>query len=400
MSSIFLKLQSFFGLLIFILICFLLSENRKKISWRVVLWGVGLQLVIAFIVIKSPVAKSFFYLADRLFAKIISYSDRGAEFLFGKLTTDISFGAVFAFQVLPVIVFVSGLSGILYYFRIIQFFVNLFAKIMKVSMKISGAESLGAALLVFTGIESAPALKHYLKNMTKSEIFVYMVAFMSTIASSVMAAYVSFGASAGHLLAASFMSAPAAVVVAKILIPETEKPETLTGASLGSISSEKNVLEAIVNSTSSGLYLAFNVGALVLVFVGLIHLINGGLSFLNISLEKILGWIFTPFSILMGVPYNESVTVGQLLGIKTVFNEFLGYAKLQTYLSVLSERSVIIATYALCGFANFGSMGILIAGLSTVIPEKKSIVVSLALRSLLAGTIACFMTAIIAGFFI
>jgi CNT family concentrative nucleoside transporter len=400
MNDIGLKLQSAVGLAVFLLLCWALSENRKRIPWRVLAWGLGLQVIIALAVLKSPPGQALFRAAGMAFNALIGFSNHGAEFLFGKLVSDFSIGAVFAFQVLPVIVFVSGLAGLLYYFRVIQFVVNLFAKLMRVSMRISGAEALGASLLVFSGIESATVLRPYLHRMTRSELFVYMTAFMSTIATSVMAAYVGFGASAGHLLAASFMSAPAAVVAAKLLVPECGTPETMEGASLAAVSSEKNPLEAIVNGTGTGLKLALQVGALLLVFIGLIYFANGILSPLKLSLEKVLGWVFTPFAVLMGVPWKEAPIVGQLLGVKTVFNEFLGYARLQAVMPSLSPRSVVIATYSLCGFANFGSMGILIAGLSAVIPERKSEIVSLALRSLLAGTIACFMTAVIAGWFV
>jgi len=402
MNNLLYKGQSIIGLAIILAICYLLSENRKAIRLRVILWGLGLQFIFALFILKTNAGFIIFDIAKKTFNKLIFFSNQGAAFLFGKLVEDYSTGAIFAFQVLPIIIFISALMGILYYFGIIQFFVKLMAKAMQYTMKISGAESLGAAFLVFMGIESSTALKEYIKKMTRSEIFCYMSAFMSTIATSVMAAYVSFGASAGHLLAASIMSAPAAIAVAKILIPETEKPQTMGSMKLKSEKIEANIVEAAANGASTGVKLAIQIGAMVIAFIGLIYMFDGILKYAGLSLDKIFGYIFYPFALMLGIPVGEASEVAQLLGTKTVFNEFLAFLKLQSYIkeATLSARSITISTYALCGFANFGSIAILIGGLSTIAPDKKSMVASLGIKSLVVGTFASFMTAIIAGLLI
>ncbi len=410
MNALIYKLQSIGGLFIILGLCYLLSENRKAIKFRILLWGIGLQFIFALFILKTNAGLYIFDLARKIFGKLIVFSNAGASFLFGKLVTDFNIGAIFAFQVLPIIIFVSALMGILYYFGVIQFFVKLMAKAMQHTMKISGAESLGAAFLIFMGIESSTGLKEYIKKMTRSEIFVYMSAFMSTIATSVMAAYVSFGASAGHLLAASIMSAPAAIALAKILIPETETPETISSAKLKTEKKETNIIEAAANGASTGVHLAIQIGAMLIAFIGIIYLFDGLLHFIGgrffhypqLSLNQIFGYIFFPFAIILGVPIKEAYPVAQLLGTKTVFNEFLAYSQLQSYIQAgtLSMRSIVISTYALCGFANFGSIAILIGGLSGIAPEKKSLVASLGIKALIVGTFASFMTAIIAGLLI
>ena len=402
MNTIIYKLQSIGGLIIIFGLCYLLSENRKAIKLRIILWGIGLQFIFALFILKTSIGLNIFDIARRIVNKLITFSNQGAGFLFGKLVDDPSIGAIVAFQVLPIIIFVSALMGILYYFGIIQFFVKLMAKVMQHTMKISGAESLGAAFLIFMGIESSTALKEYIKKMTRSEIFCYMSAFMSTIATSVMAAYVSFGASAGHLLAASIMSAPAAIAVAKILIPETEKPKTMGSMTLEMEKKEANIIEATANGASTGVQLAIQIGAMLIAFVGLIWMVDGLLKYIGLSLDQILGYIFYPFALMLGVPIEEAYKVAQLLGTKTAFNEFLAYLKLQPYIQAgtLSARSIVISTYALCGFANFGSIAILIGGLSSIAPDKKSLIASLGIKALIVGTFASFLTAIIAGLLI
>ncbi len=361
MNNLIYKLQSIAGLLIILGICYLISEKRKSIKIRIVLWGLGLQFVFALFILKTKPGFLIFEKINLIINKVLSFSNAGAKFLFGSLVESTNIGAIVAFQVLPIIIFISALMGILYYFGIIQFFVRIMAKIMHRSMKISGAESLGSAMLIFMGIESSAALQEYIKKMTRSEIFCYMSAFMSTIATSVMAAYVSFGASAGHLLAASIMSAPAAVAIAKILIPETEKCETAGDVKFRTEKKEKNIIEAAANGASTGSRLAIQIGAMLIAFVGIIYLLDGLLGYIGrplnlaFSLEKLFGYLFYPFALLLGVPFDEAYTVGQLLGTKTVFNEFLAYIKLQPLIQngTLSPRSIIISTYALCGFTSF-----------------------------------------------
>lgn len=402
MSTLYYKLISLAGLLIILGLSFLLSENRKAVKIRIILWGLGLQFIFALIILKTKIGYLIFHGAKIAVNTIIGFSDKGASLLFGSLVNDPNIGAIFAFKVLPIIIFVSALMAILYYLRVIQFIVKIMAIIMYYSMKISGAESFGAALLVFMGIESSTAIKEYIKTMTRSEIFTYFTVFMSTIASSVMTAYVSFGASAGHLLAASIMSAPAGIAIAKVLIPETEIPDTNKNVSLELKTDDHNIIEAVANGASTGVHLAIQVGAMLLAFVGLIWMFDGLLNYIGISLNQIFSWIFYPFAILLGIPFHEAHTVAGLLGTKTVFNEFLGYLQLQKLIQAgaLSQRSIIISTYALCGFANFGSIGIAIGGLSTIAPEKKRLVSSLGIKALIAGTFACFTTAIIAGLLI
>lgn len=396
------KIQALIGFVVILVLSFLLSEAKKSIKIRIIVYGVILQLFFALIILKTKIGFLIFNYVNIIVYKIIEFSDKGAGFVFGKLVNDPGIGAFVAFRVLPIIIFVSALMGILYYFGIIQFFVKIMAKLMQKSMKISGAESLGAALLIFMGIESSTAIKEYIKRMTKSEIFTYMTAFMSTIASSVMASYVSFGVSAGHLLAASIMSAPAAVMIAKIIIPEREEPETLGYVKFKIEKTEVNIIEAAANGASVGVNLAIQIGAMLIAFVGLIYMIDGILNIFKFSLDKLFGYIFYPFAIILGVPSKEAFKVAQLLGTKTVFNEFIAYLKLKDLIatSQLSERSIVISTYALCGFSNFGSIAILIGGISGIAPDKKSLVAKLGIKSLIAGTFASFLTAIIASLLI
>lgn len=396
------RVMSFVGFIVLIFLAWLISTNRNKISLRIVLWGVFLQFIFALLILKTSIGRLVFDFAKIAIDGIISFSDKGASFLFGNLVNDTNIGAIVAFKVLPIIIFVSSLNGILYYFGIIQFVVKCVAKIMHKTMKISGAESIITALFIFTGIESTTAVKAYIDKMTKSELFTMMTAFMATIATSVMATYVSFGASAGHLLAASVMSAPAAVVIAKLMMPEVNIPETLGEVKFNFKSSESNVIEAAANGASEGLKLAMQVGAMLIAFVGLIWLLNSIFSSFGTSFTKITSYIFSPFALLLGIPIKEIIPVGELLATKTIFNEFLGYLRMQEMKNagILSARSVTIATYALCGFSNFGSIAILIGGIGSLSPGRKKDVASLGIKALISGTLACFMTACIAGILI
>lgn len=393
------KLISLAGVFVFIGLCWLISENKKKIRWNIVLWGMGLQFVFALLILKTALGGLIFDFARRAFDKIIGFSDKGAGFLFGNLVNDYNIGAIFAFKVLPVIIFVSSLMGILYYFGIIQFFVRLGAKLMKKTMKLSGAESFGAALFAFMGIEGTTAIGHYISRMTRSELFVIMSAYMATIASSVMVTYSLFGAQPGHLLAASIMSVPAAVFIAKMMIPETGTPETTDDAGQKSEKAESNIIEAAANGASLGVNLAIQVGAMLIAFIGLVWMINWGLGYIGISFERIMGYIFWPFAVLMGIPPAEAMTAGKILGTKTVFNEFIGYLQLKDVIAAgtMSPRSIVIMTYALCGFANFGSMAILIGGIGGIAPNKKAEAAALGIKAIIAGTLASFITACIAG---
>lgn len=396
------RLISVGGMVVFFLLAWLLSENRRKVSWRLVGWGLVLQFLFALAILKTRAGHLIFEGARKGFGLIIGFSDKGASFVFGSLVTDLEIGAIVAFKVLPIIIFVSSLMGILYYFGIIQFFVRFAARIMHRTMGSSGAESLGAALMTFMGIESVTAIKTYIRKMTRSELFTVMTAFMSTIASSVMATYASFGAEPGHLLAASIMSAPAAIVIAKLMIPESEVPATYGGVRFEAEKSESNVVEAAASGASTGLTLALQIGAMLIAFVSLVWMIDAFFGLFHTSFARLAGYIFSPLAFLMGVPWEEAMSVGNLLGTKTVFNEFLAYLELKELIGTgaLSPRSITISTYALCGFANFGSMAILIGGIGGIAPERKSEAATLGIKSLIAGTLACFTTATIAGILI
>ncbi len=391
--------MSLAGFFVFMAIALLASEKRKKVNWRLVLWGVGLQFILALLILKTRPGLVFFETARVVMTGLLDFSDVGARFLFGSLVNNQSLGATVAFKVLPTIIFVSSLMGVLFYLRIIQAVVRVMAWIMRRTMGASGAESLLAAMLVFMGIESTVGLKEYITRMTRSEIFTIMTCFLATIAGSVMAVYVSFGANAGHLLAASVMSAPAAIVISKLMIPELDSP--ITGSKMSGIlqSSDENIVDAAANGAMSGLRLAAYIGAILMAFVALIGMLDYFLGFANTSFESASGYVFAPVAFIMGVPWKDCLSVGQLLGVKVIFNEFLSYQKMGELIGagLLEKRSVTIATYALCSFANFGSIAILIGAVGAISPERKRLVASLAMKALLSGLLASFMTASIAG---
>ncbi len=420
MNELGLRMMSAVGLLALVGLAWLLSENRKRLPWRLVLWGLSLQFLLGGLVLRTPFGRPFFEWVKKGFDVITESSNAGASFLFGNLTrfflidgsvvygpsgqpiSDAPFAvsAVMAFSVLPVIIFVAALSAILRHFGIIQAVVRAMAWLMRRTLKTSGAETFGAALLVFVGIESVSALGGYLKSMTRSEIFVLLVAFLATIAASVMVAYASFGAEPGHLLAASIMSAPAAIVIAKVMIPETVTPETAGHARVIIPVESHNVFDAASQGAAQGLDIALHVGAMLIVFVGLIHMLDmAALALTPYTLTEILGWAMRPFAFLMGVPWQDVPEVSKLLATKSIFNEFIAYSQLQPLIAdgSISKRSVTIATYALCGFANPGSMGIMIGAMASMVPERRAEIAQLSLRAFIGGTLAAFMTACVAG---
>ena len=398
------------GITILTLIGFILSKNKKKISWRLVIWGFSIQFLFAFAILKIGFIHDFFDIISKVFVKTLSFAEQGSVFLFGStLVYDNSFGAVFAFKILPTIIFFSALTSVLFYFGILQKIIYGCAWLMKKTMKLSGAESLSAIGNIFLGQTESPLLvKPYIKNMTKSELMCLMSGGMSTIAGGVFVAFISFlgGESyeeqikfAKHLLAASIMSAPAAIVMSKILIPETGKVNNsmeISNESLG-----VNVLESISKGTVQGIKLAVNVGAMLLVFISLISMINYilGLFSNDLNLQNILGYVMAPFAWIVGVCKTDITLVGQLIGEKTIINEFIAYDSLGKMIKEgqLSERSIIIATYLLCGFANFSSIGIQIGGIGSLAPSRISDLAKLGIYSLIAGTLACFCTATIVG---
>ncbi|MDH4227881.1 MAG: NupC/NupG family nucleoside CNT transporter [Deltaproteobacteria bacterium] len=393
------KLVSLLGLFVFILIAYALSEDRKAVNRRLVIWGVALQFVFALLILKTAPGRYVFDLAQRIMTAALDLTSIGASFIFGKLSSDFSIGAVFAFKVLPTVIFVSSIMAVLFHFKIIQAVIRGMAWVMRRSMGASGTETFMAASFVFMGIEAVTAVKRYLSTMTRSEVFTLMTAFMATIAGSVMAAYVSFGADAGHLLAASVMSAPAAIVISKLLVPETAASETAVSGIKELKIETVNAVDAAATGAQDGMKLALTIGAVLLAFVSIIGMMDMFLGEIGTSFEAISGYVFSPVAFIMGVPYTECFEVGRLLGIKVVFNEFLAYQKMQPLIEAgaIGPRSIVITTYALCSFANFGSLAILIGGVTTLCPSKKTEVVSLGLKAILSGCIAGFMTATIAG---
>lgn len=393
------RFSGILGILIFLSVAYLLSNNRKKIPYKTVIFGLITQLVIAVFMLKTPIGVKIFDWVNSAFVKVLSYSDKGSGFLFGKLVDSQDIGATLAFQVLPLIIFVSALMGILVYLGVVQFLVKLLARVFYKTLKITGVEAFISSLLIFMGIESITGVKEYIRNMNDSRLFTIMTTFMATIAGSVMLAYMSFGAQAGHLLTASLMSAPAAILISKIMIPDTETDETDPLEKIQMEKKEKNIIEAAANGTSQGLNLTLQIGAMLIAFISIIYLLNDVVGLSGFTLERLMGYALAPVAFLIGIPLNESVDVGQLLGIKTIFTEFLSYLQLKTHIvnETLSPRTIAITTYALCGFTHFGSIAILIGGIGTLVPEKKPVVSRLAIKALIAGFLTCMMTAAIAG---
>lgn len=400
------RMISIVGLLSMVLIAFLLSDDRKKINWRTVGSGIVLQIVFGLIILKTDIGLTVFEGARQFFAGILNFTNEGSNFVFGSLNDASKVGFVFAFMVLPTIIFMSALMSVLYHIGLMQIVIKFTAKIMVKVMGTSGAESLAAAANIFAGQTEAPlVVKPFVGKMTKSELMALMTGGMATVAGGVLAAYVGLGIDAGHLLAASVMSAPAALVCAKLMVPETEKSLSDGEIKMTFERNSANIIDAAATGAGEGLQLALNVGSMLLAFIALIAMFNGLLSFVggffnfsDLSLELISGYVFAPVAFLMGVPWSEAMAVGSLLGKKLVINEFVAYLDLQKQLSTLSPKSVVISTYALCGFANFSSIAIQLGGIGSIAPERRSDLAKLGVKCLIGGTLACFMTASIAGF--
>ncbi|MGH6960508.1 MAG: NupC/NupG family nucleoside CNT transporter, partial [Dongiaceae bacterium] len=398
-----LQYVSVLGMLVMLLLAWAMSNNRRIIPWRTVITGTLLQVVFAVIILRTPVGKAFFLWLSGAVTVFLDFSDAGARFLFGD-----NFGEhFFAFKVLPTIIFFSSVITVLYHIGFIQLIVRVFAWIMVRVMGTSGAESLASAVNVFVGQTEAPLLiKPYVPYLTQSELMALMTGGFANLAGGVLAAYVGMGVDAGHLIASSVMSAPASLVMAKLAFPETEDSRTRGHVTLEVERPWANVIDAAAEGATDGMKLAINVAAMLVAFIGLVALINallvwaGGLfGYPELTLELILGVLFQPLAWVMGVPWHEAADVGSLLGIKTVVNEFVGYIRLQEMVGAgeLSDRSRIIATYALCGFANFSSIAIQIGGIGALAPERKSDLARLGLRAMIAGALATFQTATIAG---
>jgi CNT family concentrative nucleoside transporter len=394
---------SFLGLFAMLGIAWALSVDRRSIRWRPVAVGTALQILFALVILRTEPGRALFDGMGAVINKFLDFTDAGASFVFGERFKEF----YFAFKVLPTIIFFSSFITILYYFGVLQWIVGLFARLMVRLMGTSGAESLSASANIFVGQTEAPLLiKPFVASMTRSELMAVMTGGFATIAGGVMAAYVGMGVSAKHLLAASVMSAPAALVMAKLMFPETEQSATAGKVAIEVERPWANAIDAAASGAADGLKLALNVGAMLIAFVALIALIDWPLTKLGslmgypeLSLNGVLGTLCKPLAWLMGVPWSEAGEVGTLIGIKTAINEFVGYIRLEEMVAAgkLSERSQVIATYALCGFSNFSSIAIQIGGIGAMAPERKSDLARLGLRAMVAGSLACFQTATIAG---
>ena len=431
------RMTGFLGLGFILLLAYFLSENKKAISWRLVSLGVGLQAILALLVLKTKIGRFIFDGANNIIVKILSFSNEGARFLFGNLVglnvpvgeplanspasmamlelngNMANTGAFFAFSVLPTIVFFSSLTAVLYYFGVLQWIISWIARFMQVTLKCSGAESFSAAANIFVGQTEAPFLvKPFISSMTKSEIMAIMTGGFATVSGGVLAAFVGmlvadFPDIAGHLLAASVMSAPASLVLAKMMVPETTNFADLSAKNIKIAMDDVNAFDATTRGASDGLSLALNVGAMLIAFIAIISLFNwllGGIGsligFADLNLQTIFAFVFAPFAYILGVPWEDASSIGNLLGLKTVINEFVAYLQLSDYLHngmIKHTKSAVIATYALCGFANFASIGIQIGGLASLAPNRRQDFAKLGFKAMIAGTLACLQTAAIAG---
>ncbi|WP_105616126.1 NupC/NupG family nucleoside CNT transporter [Vallitalea okinawensis] len=404
------KIISLFGLLVMILIAYLISDNKKKINWKLVITGVAMQIVFGLLILKWQPGQAAFEVLNDLVTQLLNFTKEGTAFLFGDLLNTESFGFIFALQILPTIIFFSALMAVLYHLGIMEKIIVVLAKVMSKLLGTSGAESLSAAANIFVGQTEAPlVIKPFIKSMTKSELLTVMTGGMATVAGGVMAGYVTMGVEAGHLIAASIMSAPASLIISKIMVPEVETPVTKGKVNIKMDELDANVIDAAARGTSEGLKLALNVGAMLLSFIAIVALVNAligwvgtliGMDFL--SLEWILGRLFSPLAYVMGVPLGDAVEAGNLLGQKVVINEFFAYASLGELIknNALEPRTITILTYALCGFANFSSIGIQVGGIGSLAPERRSDIAKLGIRSLIGGSLAAFMTATVAGILI
>jgi len=411
------RVISLLGIFVFVGLSYALSINRRAIRWQPVFWGIGLQLVLGILILRTTPGLMVFQFLGDVVSKFLNYSDAGAKFVFGD-----NFEEHFlAFKVLPTIIFFSAFITVLYHYGILQRIVQIVAVVMMRTMKTSGSESLSAAANIFVGQTEAPLMiKPYVETMTRSELHAIMTGGFATIAGGVMAAYISFGVPAEHLIAASVMSAPAALAISKLLYPETEKSLTAGKVQVKVDSTYANAIDAAATGASEGMKLALNVAAMLIAFLGLLALVNGILgwigslvNFPQLSLELIFSYLLSPVAWLMGVPWADCGQVGILLGKKTILNEFVAYLDLKTLmensqkidtgavpagsLPVISERAKLISTYALCGFSNIGSIGIQIGGIGGIAPQRQADLAQMGIRAMVGGAIACFMTACIAG---
>ena len=398
------------GILTLLAIAYAMSNNRNRISFRTIYWGLGLQFIFAVFILKTPIGKPIFSFLDKIITKLISFSDAGSDFLFKSYVADVGVHPSllnFAFRLLPTIIFFSSLMAVLYHLGIIQKIVKLIAKLMQKTMHTSGAETLSVSANIFVGQTEAPLMvRPFISKMTKSELMVVMVGGFATVAGGVLAIYVKWLSDipgiAGHLLAASVMSAPAALVISKIIYPEIENSNTSGDINIEIENTSSNAMEALGDGASDGLKLAANVGAMLVAFISIVALLNYIFGIVGTSIEEILSIIFKPLAWTMGVPWNEAGYVGTLMGEKIVFTELIAFDDLQSMISKnqLSERSAIIASYALCGFANFGSIGIQLGGIGGIAPQRKKELAKLITKAMIGGALASWLTASVAGILI
>lgn len=388
------------GLFALVCLAWLGSENRRRMNWRLIISGLLLQLFMALVLLRTTLGRAAFTAARSFIERLQFFVDQGSTFVFGPEWQHHQV----AFKVLPVIIFVSSLTAVLFHLGILQWLVRLMARLMVWVMDVSGAESLAASANVYVGMTEAPlVVRPYLETMTRSELMAMMTAGMATIAGTVMAAYVTMGVDAGHIMTASLISAPAALVFAKIMVPETEISLTKGKVTVQVERLDANILDAACRGASDGMKLAINVAAMLIAFIALVAMVNWILGILGspggrpLTMERILSWVFTPLAWMMGVPWKDAGQVGTLLGTRLVLNEFIAYQQLTSMRESLSPRAFLIATYAICGFANLGSIGVMIGGIGSLIPERRRELAQLGLRSMIAGTLACYSTACIAA---
>ena len=415
------RIISLFGLFAMVGIAWLLSSHKSKVSWRIVSGGITLQFLLAVFVFYTPPGQEIFQVTSEFLTQLLGYVDVGTGLVFGihpqekdpELPPSFLLLRTIAFGVLPSIIFFSSLMAILYHWGVMQRVVSVFAWIMQKTLNTSGAESLCAAANIFVGQTEAPlVVRPYVTKMTQSELMAVMVAGFATIAGGVMAIYVGFGIEAGHLMAASVISAPAALLIAKVMMPETEQPETVGSIEVPQRQPTSNVIEAVAIGATDGMKLAINVTAMLIAFLALIAMLDAAIGWSGgwfgfeaerrWSLATVLGYLFAPMAWLMGIEARDCLRAGELLGLKMAANELVAYARLSEWLDpdsgvVLGERTKVIMTYALCGFANFGSIGIQIGGIGGIAPDRRTDVAKLGFRAMLGGTLAAFMTACVAG---
>ncbi len=402
------------GLLTMLALAYLFSTNRRAIKPKIVFWGLGLQITLAYLVIEWTGGQRLFLRMGNAVTKLLSYSFVGSEFVFGELgKQQSSIGFIFAFQVLPTIIFVASLFALLYYLGIMQVVIRAAAWIMQRVMGASGAESLNVAASIFMGQTEAPlTIRPFLPDLTQSELMTIMTSGMAHVSGGIMAAYIAFGVEARHLLTAVIMTAPGTLLISKMLVPETEEPKTMGVVHMDHVERDTNFIGALARGTGEGLGMAINVGAMLIAFLAVIALTNACLSGIHnflgahgvlwfpTSLQQVFGWIFAPIAFLIGVPWRDCVQIGNLLGTRMVLNELVAFSFLGPMKGTLDPRSFTIATFALCGFANFSSIGMQIGGIGALAPNQKTQLAKFGIRAMLAGTMANLMSASIVGIFL